>query len=298
MPSIATFSIVAYDPARREWGVAVQSKFLAAAAVVSWARAQTGAVATQAHANLTYGPRGLELMAAGLTAEEMIDVVTRDDPHRASRQVGAVDANGKAAAFTGEKCLDWAGHVIGEGYACQGNILVPGTVEAMAERFEKVRTGPGELAEWLVEALAAGQNAGGDRRGRQAAGVLVVREEGGYGGNNDRYLDLRVDDHPQPIQKLRDLVQMHHLFFGEPDPEDLIPLTDVAAELQEILRQTGHYEGPITGDVDAATRRALINLVSIENLEERWDGTGDLIDAQVVAFLRKRFPVGTDMKAQ
>jgi uncharacterized Ntn-hydrolase superfamily protein len=298
MPSIATFSIVAYDPARREWGVAVQSKFLAAAAVVSWARAQSGAVATQAHANLTYGPRGLELMAAGLTAEEMIDVVTRDDPHRASRQVGAVDANGKAAAFTGEECLDWAGHVIGEGYACQGNILVPGTVEAMAERFEKVRTGPGELAEWLVEALAAGQNAGGDRRGRQAAGVLVVREEGGYGGNNDRYLDLRVDDHPQPIQKLRDLVQMHHLFFGEPDPEDLIPLTDVAAELQEILRQTGHYEGPITGDVDAATRRALINLVSIENLEERWDGTGDLIDAQVVAFLRKRFPVGTDMKAQ
>ncbi len=291
MPSIATFSIVAYDPTRREWGVAVQSKFLAAAAVVSWARANAGAVATQAHANLTYGPRGLDLMAAGLTAEEMIEVVTRDDPHRASRQVGAVDAKGKAAAFTGKDCLDWAGHVVGEGYACQGNILVPGTVEAMAECFEKVRTGPGELAEWLVEALAAGQNAGGDRRGRQAAGVLVVREEGGYGGNNDRYLDLRVDDHPQPIQKLRDLVQMHHLFFGEPDPEDLIPLADVAAELQEILRQTGHYEGPVTGDVDAATRRALINLVSIENLEERWDGTGDLIDAQVVAFLRKRFPV-------
>ncbi|MGC9399043.1 MAG: DUF1028 domain-containing protein [Anaerolineae bacterium] len=289
MRPIATFSIVAYDARRSEWGIAVQSKFLAAAAVVSWARAGAGAVATQAHANLTYGPRGLDLMAAGLTAQETIDVVTRDDPDRVRRQVGAVDAAGNAAAFTGEACLDWAGHVIGAGYACQGNILVPGTVEAMAERYEAVRGSEGELADWLVEALAAGQAAGGDRRGRQAAGVLVVRENGGYGGNNDRYLDLRVDDHPTPIQKLRELVQLHHLFFGEPQPDDLIPLADVASELQEILRRTGHYDGPANGRFDAATRRALVTLVGIENLEERWDGTGDLIDRQVVAYLRKRF---------
>ena len=289
MQPIATFSIVAYDPRRDEWGVAVQSKFLAAAAVVSWARAGAGAVATQAHANLTYGPRGLDLMAAGLTATEMVDVVTRDDPDRAQRQMGAVDAAGRAAAFTGEACLDWAGHVVGDGYACQGNILVPGTVEAMAERYEAVRGHEGELADWLVEALAAGQAAGGDRRGRQAAGVLVVRRQGGYGGNNDRYLDLRVDDHPHPIQKLREVVAMHHLFFGETDADDLIPLSSVASELQEILRRTGHYAGPITGEFDAATRRALIALVSVENLEERWDGTGEMIDRHVVVYLRQKF---------
>jgi len=289
MQPIATFSIVAYDPRRDEWGVAVQSKFLAAAAVVSWARAGAGAVATQAHANLTYGPRGLDLMAAGLTATEMVEVVTRDDPDRAQRQMGAVDAAGRAAAFTGEGCLDWAGHVVGDGYACQGNIIVPGTVEAMAKRYEAVRGHEGELADWLVEALAVGQAAGGDRRGRQAAGVLVVRRQGGYGGNNDRYLDLRVDDHPHPIQKLREVVEMHHLFFGETDADDLIPLSSVASELQEILRRTGHYAGPITGEFDAATRRALIALVSVENLEERWDGTGEMIDRHVVVYLRQKF---------
>lgn len=289
MQPIATFSIVAFDAARREWGVAVQSKFLAAAAVVSWARAGAGAVATQSYANLRYGIDGLERMQAGLSAAETLAELTTADEQRELRQVGMVDGHGRAAAFTGAECMAWAGHVVGEGFACQGNILVPGTVEAMAAAFEEARRGPGELADWLVVALAAGQAAGGDKRGRQAAGVLVVREGGGYGGNNDRYLDLRVDDDPQPIAKLGQLVEMHHLFFGAVDPADLIPLTAVAADLQALLRRTGHYAGAVNGDFDAATRKALRALVGEENLEERWDGRGDQIDRQVVAFLMERF---------
>jgi uncharacterized Ntn-hydrolase superfamily protein len=211
MPPITTFSIVAYDSQRREWGVAVQSKFLACAAVVSWAKAGAGAVATQSYANLDYGPDGLCLMAEGVAAAEVIELLTRDDPDRGLRQVGLVDRQGQAAAFTGVDCYDWAGHYVGDGFACQGNILLPGTVEAMAAAFTKARRGPGELADWLVTALAAGQAAGGDKRGRQAAGVLVVRENGGYGGRTDRYLDLRVDDDPEPIAKLQKLVQARSL---------------------------------------------------------------------------------------
>lgn len=286
---IATFSIVAYDPGRREWGVAVQSKFLAVGAVVPWARAGAGAVATQSYANLTYGPRGLDLMEAGLSAEETIARLTEEDEKRATRQVGMVDREGRAAAFTGESCHDWAGHLVGDGFACQGNILIPGTVEAMAAAFEDARCGPGELADWLVAALAAGQEAGGDSRGRQAAAVLVVRAGGGYGGDNDRYLDLRVDDDPRPIQRLQQLVTMHHLLFGAVDPDNLIPLADVAAELQSILQKSGHYSGPVTGVFDEQTRQALRALVGAENLEERWDGSGDRIDGVVVDYLREKF---------
>ena len=290
MNPIATFSIVAYDPDRKEWGVAVQSKFLAAAAVVSWARANAGAVATQSFANLAYGPEGLDMMAQGMEAGEVIAVLTQNDEDAAMRQVGVVDKEGRAASFTGEECNDWAGHLVGDGYACQGNILLPGTVEAMAAAYEEVRGGDGELADWLVSALAAGQKAGGDSRGRQAAGVLVVRQDGGYGGKTDRYLDLRVDDDPFPIRKLGQLLQMHHLFFGETKEEDLVPLSEKAAELQDLVRRTGDYEGPATGAFDSATRSALRILVGRENLEERWDGKGDLIDNQVVIYLRERFP--------
>lgn len=289
MMPVATFSIVAYDPGRQEWGVAVQSKFLACAAVVSWARANAGAVATQSYANMAYGPDGLDLMASGATAAEVIRTVTESDEGRDQRQVGMVDRQGNAAAFTGAGCHDWAGHIVGEGYACQGNILIPGTVEAMAETFENERSGSGELADWLVAALAAGQEAGGDSRGRQAAGVLVVRQNGGYGGNNDRYLDLRVDDDPYPIRKLSELVRMHHLFFGEVNPDLQVPLVDVAGEIQEVLIQAQEYSGPVTGTFDAKTRQALRSLVGKENLEERWDGSSDMIDRLVVDYLRERF---------
>lgn len=289
MQIVATFSIVAYDPRHQEWGVAVQSKFLAAAAVVSWARAGAGAVATQSYANLAYGPRGLEMMEQGASAEETIQALTAQDEKRALRQIGAVDRAGRAFAFTGDECHEWAGHIVGDGFACQGNILIPGTVEAMAERFEQVRGGQGELADWLVEALSAGQEAGGDRRGRQSAGVLVVRENGGYGGNNDRYLDLRVDDDPAPIRKLQKLVEMHHLYFGQVDPDNLVPLADVATELQNLLQAAGYYDRPATGIFDKQTRQALRELVGVENLEERWNGEGDSIDRCVVEYLRDKF---------
>ena len=286
---IATFSIVAYDPGRKEWGVAVQSKFLAAAAVVSWAEAGAGAVATQSYANLAYGPDGLFMMKRGTSAEATIASLTAADEQRETRQIGVVDRNGRAAAYTGSECHEWAGHIVGDGFACQGNILVPGTVEAIAAKFEQVRSGDGELADWLVAALAAGQAAGGDKRGRQAAGVLVVRENGGYGGRTDRYLDLRVDDDPQPIRKLGQLVDMHHLFFGKVDPANVVPLDEIAADLQAMLLHTGHYQGKQTGQFDEATRKALWALVGEENLEERWDGTGDVIDKVALSFLLDRF---------
>lgn len=289
MQPIATFSIVAYDPNKQEWGVAVQSKFMGCAAVVSWAKAGAGTVATQSYANVLYGSLGLEMMSSGLNAEQTITALTVSDPGRAQRQVGVVDKQGRAAAYTGSECHAWAGHIVGEGFACQGNILIPGTVEAMAATFETARQGPGELADWLVAALAAGQEAGGDSRGRQASGVLVVRDKGGYGGNNDRYLDLRVDDHPEPIAKLQELVTMHHLFFGAVDPHNTIPLAEVAEEMQKLLTHTGHYRGPVNGIFDDTTRKALWSLVGSENLEERWDGTGEVIDKLVVEFLRGRF---------
>ena len=286
---IHTFSIVAYDPKKHEWGVAVQSKFLAAAAVVSWARSNAGAVATQSYANVSYGYRGLDLMEEGHTAEDTVQLLIKNDENMEQRQVGVVDKAGNAASFTGKKCHEWAGHVVGEGYACQGNILIPGTVEAMAERFEKARQGYGELADWLVAALEAGQEAGGDKRGRQAAGLLVVREGGGYGGDNDRYLDLRVDDHPYPIQKLKQLTESHHLYFGQVDPEDLISLPGVGRELQTIMKKTGHFKGEISGLITEDTVSALKALIGEENLEERWNGDKNLIDKKVVEYLREKF---------
>ena len=290
---IATFSIVAYDAGSEgrgaEWGVAVQSKFLAVGAVVPWARAGAGAVATQSYCNLLYGPEGLDLMERGLSAQEAVDALTAADSGRDQRQVGMVNASGRAASFTGSGCHEWAGGIVGDGYAAQGNILVPGTVEAMAQRYEAVRGGEGELADWLVEALAAGQDAGGDARGRQAAAVLVVRAGGGYGGNNDRYLDLRVDDSPFPIRRLKELVAMHHLYFGVVDSANEILLADVAADLQQILVKTGHYPGPVTGSLDEATRSALRELVGQENLEERWNGEGIVIDRLVVDYLMEKF---------
>lgn len=287
MNRLSTFSIVAYDPERQEWGVAVQSKFLAAAAVVSWARAGAGAVATQSYANTSYGPRALEWMAQGLSAQEVVARLIAEDEGRAQRQVGVVDAQGNAAAYTGEGCLEWAGHIVGKHYACQGNILVDErTVQAMAEAFETTR---GELAERLVAALAAGQAAGGDRRGQQSAGLLVVREGGGYGGFNDRYIDLRVDDDPQPIEKLRQLLELHHLYFGTPRPEDWLPIEgEIARELQRMAAKTGWYRGPIHGEYDAATRAALRALIGVENLEERFREEEGLIDVLALKVLRER----------
>lgn len=285
-PPISTFSIVARDPENGDLGVAVQSKFLAVGAVVPWARAGVGAVATQAWANTAYGSESLRLMAAGWSARETLDHLVGLDSNAAQRQVGLVDARGRAAAFTGEKCFDWAGHVFGDGYTCQGNILVSeDTVRAMADTFEGT---DGSLVDRLVAALMAGQAAGGDSRGRQSAALLVVRTAGGYDGRNDRFIDLRVDDHPTPIAELARILELHKLYLFKSTPEELIEVDEkTARELQTILQKTGHYQGKITGIYDEATKEGLRALYGIENLEERWHGT--LIDAVALEFLRRRF---------
>jgi uncharacterized Ntn-hydrolase superfamily protein len=288
--SIATFSIVAYDPENGDLGVAVQSKFLAVGAVVPWARAGVGAVATQSWANTTYGPEGLKLMAEGLTAQDALDKLVEADEECDRRQAGIVDARGNASAYTGEGCFKWAGHIVGETFACQGNILVSeDTVQAMARTFEG---SAGELADRLVAALEAGQEAGGDSRGRQSAALLVVREKGGYGGFNDRYLDLRVDDHPTPIQELKRLLELHKLYFFKSKPEHLLLLEGkVAREVQETLSQLGYYSGQINGVYDEATKQAFFSFSGIENLEERWQ-EGAYIDPVVLEFMRQKAAAG------
>ena len=284
----STFSIVAYNADAKEWGVATQSKFLAVGSAVPWAQAGAGAVATQSYANTSFGPKGLALMASGLSARETLDRLLTGDEGREHRQVGIVDAQGNAATFTGKECLAWAGGLTGKGCAVQGNILVgDATVTALAEAFEKAR---GELADRLVAALAAGQKAGGDRRGQQSAALLVVRQKGGYAGFNDRYIDLRVDDHPRPIKRLTQILDLHHLYFKRPDPATLIPIDrKVARELQRIARQSGHYAGRLTSDYDQATRKAVEALVGMENLEERWQPDAK-IDPVVLEFLQKAYP--------
>ena len=284
----STFSIVAHDPRAQEWGVAVQSKFLAAGAVVAWAQAGAGAVATQSYANVSFGPEGLALMTGGLSAQETLERLIAGDEGRARRQVGIVDAQGRAATFTGDGCHDWAGGLAGSHYAVQGNILVSGaTVEAMAQAFEESE---GELADRLVASLAAGQAAGGDRRGQQSAAVLIVRPEGGYGGYTDRYMDLRVDDDPAPIERLKGLVDLHHLFFKPPAPGEMAPIEgELAREVQQILRWAGFYDGPLSGEYDRATRQALSALVGNENFEERFDEEQGLISREVMAVFRRKF---------
>jgi uncharacterized Ntn-hydrolase superfamily protein len=207
-PLISTFSIVAFDPATGDFGVAVQSKYFAVGDVVPFARADTGALATQARGNLLYGPQGLAMLAEGQSAEQVIEMLTAKDPLREERQVGVVDREGRAATYTGKRCLPWAGGRTGEHYTVQGNLLTgPQVVEAMSAAFEATE---GDLADRLVYALAAGQAAGGDARGRQSAAVLVVREGAGYLGLTDRYIDLHVEDHPTPVRELKRLLDIRH----------------------------------------------------------------------------------------
>lgn len=214
-PVVSTFSIVAYDPETKELGIAVQSKFIAVGAVVPWARAGVGAVATQAFANTTYGPQALERLAKGEKPEDIVKALTEADEGRAQRQLGIVSANGESATFTGEKCNAWAGGVKGENYCCQGNILAG---EAVVKNMEKAfLETKGVLAERLIAALQAGQDAGGDTRGMQSAALLIVREGWGYGGQSDRYRDLRVDDHAEPITELKRIYGLHVAIFPKPE---------------------------------------------------------------------------------
>lgn len=283
MKTIATFSVVGRDPATGELGIAVQSKFLAVGAMVPWARAGAGAIATQAAANLDFGQIGLALLAKGYSAKEALDALLALDEGREERQVGIVDARGGSAAFTGSRCHDWAGHITGENFSCQGNILVSAaTVEALADTFQNSR---GSLAERLVKCLDAAQDAGGDRRGRQSAALRIVQEGASYGGYNDVKIDLRVDDHPDPIKELRRLLDLHELYFGQTlvkVPAD----AKVTADVQKRLRELGYYGGEITGIYDEASRRAFFDYCGVENFEERIC-EGDWFDKVILDILLK-----------
>lgn len=281
-----TFSIVARDPQTGELGIAVQSKFLAVGAVVSWARAGVGAIATQAWCNTSYGPQGLDLLSQGLSATEVIAHLTGEDAGRANRQVGIIGVSSIPATFTGDACYSWAGGLVGQDYACQGNILVgEETVLAMGRTFEQTS---GKLWDRLLAALAAGQVAGGDSRGQESAALLVVRESGGYGGFNDRFIDLRVDDHPTPIDELQRILQLHKLYLFPPDPTDILPIDQtLARELQELLTTTGDYRGNIDSTYDDVTRDAFRQFSGRENLEERWFEDAR-IDRVVLDFMRNK----------
>src|SRR5512133_1948117 len=286
MPHPSTFSIVAYDPQASAWGIAVASKFLAVGAVVPWARAGAGAVATQSYANTAYGPKALDLMAGGLSAEAALERLLAEDEGRDLRQVGLVDAQGRAATFTGKSCFAWAGGITGPNFTCQGHILVSqATVQAMADTFVKAS---GELADRLVAALAAGEAAGGDSRGRQSAAVLGVKAAGGYSGFNGRYLDLRVDDYPTPVQRLAKLVSMHHLFFGRSNPDERLPIQGaLIRELQDVLSAQWLLPAEATAGIyDEVTRKAFAVFIGRENLEDRCDPEAGWIDPPALHYIR------------
>lgn len=322
-PLVSTFSIVAFDPDNGDLGVAVQSKFPNVRPIVPWAKAGVGAVATQSFAELDYGIRGLDLMAAGATAEEALSIILRADPAREKRQVGIVDAKGNAATWTGDSCMSWAGAVIGRGagkapesvagdeasrksavatgqnYTAQGNILVSGeTVAAMARAFEEAE---GELSDRLVAALVAGGAAGGDQRGEQSAALLVVRAGAGYDGM-DNYIDISVYDHQTPIDELERLHRLNNLYFTQSRPENMISITgDIAREIQAIWQKRGFYDGEIDGVADPDFQNMLVSFMGWENYDlriaavEAIDVVGGetlMIDREVLEDIRTVFKKG------
>ncbi len=278
-----TFSIVGWDPfAGPEWGVAVASKFLSVGAIVPWAKAGVGAVATQAFANLAYGPDGLGLLESGLDASTAVATLLEGDDLRSQRQVGIVDGQGGSATSTGESCFEWAGGRTGMGYACQGNIVTgPEVVEAMALSFE---SSEGTLARRLCQALAAGDTAGGDRRGRQSAAILVVRAGGGYAGVSDVAVNLRVDDHDDPMAELNRLMDVHELLFPNPASLEWVEIkTPLPARIRRALTARGIDTGSGRGYSDDL-RNALRSWVGMENLEHRWSDEAQ-IDRTVLEIL-------------
>jgi uncharacterized Ntn-hydrolase superfamily protein len=278
-----TFSIVATDGTA--WGVAVASKFLGVGAAVPAAAAGVGAIATQSYANLAYRPDGLAMLRDGKTAQETLDALTAADEQRETRQAGIVDGRCRAATFTGSECHAWAGGITGEdegtAYAIQGNILTgPEVVEAMEEAW-LASDDRAPLSRRLLAALTAGDEAGGDKRGRQSAALFVVTPDGGYGGGSDVLVDLRVDDHAAPIPELARLLDLHDIFFGKPDPDAALPLDgDLADEVRSRLAKLGFTNA----DLDAA----LADWAGVENYEERM--VPSRIDPLVLEQLRAKSP--------
>ncbi|MFB9238801.1 DUF1028 domain-containing protein [Plantactinospora siamensis] len=259
-----TFSIVARSDDGRLHGVAVASKFLAVGAAVPGAEARVGAIATQAYANLAYRPQGLALLRTGVAAADVVAGLVAADPGRDQRQLGVVGPDGDGATWTGDGCHDWAGGQAGPGWAAQGNILTgPEVIDAMRDAWLAGAAEP-RFAARLLAALRAGDAAGGDRRGRQSAALLVVCPGGGYGGGSDVLVDLRVEDHPDPVTELSRLLGLHVMLFEKPDPATLLDLTgDLATEVGRRLTALGHP--PAGADLDAA----LESWAGVENLEER-----------------------------
>ncbi|WP_166241994.1 DUF1028 domain-containing protein [Paenibacillus turpanensis] len=279
---VNTFSIVGYDPETGEHGVAVASKFLSVGAVVPWAKAGVGAVATQSWANPVYGAKGLEFMAEGRSAEETMQLLVAQDEGREVRQAGFVDRNGSSATYTGSDCHAWAGGIAGPNFAVQGNILTGGdVVEAMAAAF---RDGTGDLATRLLLALKAGDDAGGDSRGKQSAALLVVKDKGGYGGATDRFIDLRVDDHKEPVRELVRIFGLHQLYFYRSKPEDIVAVEgENRAEIVEYLRRLGYLGG--SSPTEEEVLDALNTFQLIENFDERIQAKG-FVDWKVVLFMK------------
>ncbi|MGB6406806.1 MAG: DUF1028 domain-containing protein [Planococcus donghaensis] len=281
---VATFSIVAADPVTGEVGVAVQSKFLAVGSVVPWAKAGVGAVATQSWANTAYGPEGLALLEKGLSPDAVIDKLIADDPGRSLRQVAIINADGEASAFTGHECYDWAGHKIGKHHSCQGNILVSEkTVSEMSKTFEE---SSGPFAERLLQAISAAQHAGGDSRGKQSAAVYVLQKEAGYGGYNDVKVDLRVDDHPEPIEELKRLYELHKM-YAAPSSEKLPIEKDVLMVIVEQLVKLGLLASVEHSNYDSEVKEALKTFCLRENFDDHWSEEA-LIDESVLEYLKKQ----------
>jgi len=284
----STFSIVAYDPQAQAWGIAVASKFLAVGSVVPWAKAEIGAVATQSYANTSYGPRGLDFMEGGLSASQALERLLADDPERELRQVGLVDRQGGSATFTGKSCYSWAGGIAGQNFAAQGNILAgEQVVAALVETFIKTNN---DLPHRLLAALLAGDRAGGDRRGRQSAAIYVVKPKGGYGGFNDRWVDYRVDDHPDPVLRLSELLELYDLYFSRSGESDRIKLEgEVLFQLQMILARLGYYQEQPSKQYDEKTRTALEAFMGNENFEERVDIKTGKMDKPVYEHILHQF---------
>lgn len=273
----STFSVVARDAGNGDLGVIVQSKFPAVGSMVPWAKARVGAVATQAWINTAYGPRGLELMSEGKSASETLKILLQEDSQDMvqHRQVGIIDANGNAVAYTGEMCMDWAGHIIGDGYLCQGNILAgESVIQSMAEAYEGT---DGDLIDRLFAALKAGQAEGGDKRGMQSAAIYIVRHDGGYGGGNDRYVDVRVDDHPSPIEELERIFDIYDItLLSREDPSRLVSIEgQVAVRIQEALRALGYLDSVSEDSFTQKAADALQEFILMNNFENkaREDGT-------------------------
>ncbi len=261
--------MVARDPFNGDLGVIVQSKFPAVGAIVPHAQAEVGAVATQAWANVSFGPRALEMLRTGMSASEALTELLRNDEKREHRQVGIVDAHGRAAAHTGRQCMEWAGHIVGDGYTCQGNILAgESVVQSMAEAFEKT---DGDLIDRLFAALRAAQAHGGDRRGMQSAAILVVRKNGGYEGTTDRYVDVRVDDHPSPIEELARIFKIYDMTLLNREPiSRLLPIEgDISIRIQTALVRLGYLDHVEPSGFPEAARRALQSYLNYSNFENK-----------------------------